>query len=163
MNIFSKEMLFSKNAAISAWIQPILSANGTLGGDSFAVEASNTYSSNYAWKAFDDVSANTYWSPGTTSTLAKTYYTFYNPEPLNVTQIECVCTANNYWSSIDSVEGGNDGTNWTSITKSSSGKPTITCVLNNSEFYKYYKIAFNKTENNSLRVKNITITATVYQ
>ena len=70
------------------WQQPVLSANGTMGGSKFAcaVSAYTLVTSGTvadAYGAFDN-NTNTYWRSGTTSGWIQ----FYNPVPLKVSAIK---------------------------------------------------------------------------
>lgn len=142
------------------WGAPILSANGTLGGSSFAVEASSEYSdTRAAYTAFDD--SSTYWRPSDCTILQT--YTFYNPVAINVTKIEYQFYSTTYNTTIDLIEGSNDNTNWTTITRADSTSSNIeTSTLDNSEFYKYYRTTFAAKSSGTYRLRNMAITATAH-
>lgn len=141
------------------WEQPILTANSTIGGSEFAVEASSESSTTYAaWKAFDDDSSSTYWRPSS-STETQTY-TFYNPDKINVTEIQYKFTSTTYNTTIDSIEGSNDNETWTTINRSdSTNSATITSTLSNTSSYKYYRTTFTPKSSGTYRLRNILITA----
>lgn len=121
------------------FIQPILSANGTLGGNSFAVSASSAQSGYEAWKGFDNDSS-TYWSVA--SGQSSGYYIIYNPAPINVTSV----LWENYHASgyqIDAltVYGSNDNSIWTEINSTLSENVNYVQIITlaNNDYYKYYK------------------------
>jgi hypothetical protein len=133
-------------ATTSSWTRPNLTANGTLGGDSFAVsaEAYSTSASYQAWRAVDNsTSTSYYWYSKSNGTR---YYTFYNPDALKVSQIICYFTASNYRSNSLYIEGSNNNSNWVSIESTysytTSSPYTGTLVLTNNDYYKYYRLRF---------------------
>ena len=124
--------------------QPIISSDGTLGEDSFALYASSEYSADYAaWKAFDEKS-NTEWAArGVPENLS---YIIYNPQPLNITKIEVVNRTTSENISTCQIEASNDNENWKTITpvitnsnNSALGEWKID-ISENQEYYNYYKI-----------------------
>ena len=72
-----------------AWTQPILLANGTIGGTSFACSAS--HEGVPAWAAFNGDNTtgdNAWWSNhGATSESNPCWIAWYNPTPLKISQI----------------------------------------------------------------------------
>lgn len=128
------------------WSQPKLTANGTIGGKKFAVEADGEYTgNNKAFHAFDN-NASTFWR--STPWLPKSI-TFYNPNPLKVTNLK-IYNANKYEPYIVDyvVYGSNNNSSWTKLTSGTNTNYTIGSSWNismssNKSYYKYYKI---KTE-----------------
>ena len=148
MNIFSKEMLFTN----SAWERPNLTANGTLGGNSFAVTSSLNSSDEY--KAVDG-STSTYFSFPRFTT-----FTFYNPTPLKVTQL-IARYPSSYYGKITDVVGSNTNSGWNTISFSRSGTTTETITLSNSTYYKYYRITLDRGSSSisTMRLGELLITA----
>lgn len=126
------------------YVQSVLSANGTLGGASEAVYASNVYSTYDAYKAGDN-NNSTYFE-----SLLNNYYTRYCVNPVKATSI----TIRNQPSGLGdfysiggyTLYGSNDNYNWVAL---ASGTNTVTDTdtswdinipLANQSFYKYYKI-----------------------
>ena len=150
MDIFSKEMLF---AGGGAWVRPNLTANGTLGGNAFAVMSSINRGDEY--KAVD----------GSSSTYAiltrYSYFTFYNPTPLKVTQLVALYTSSSYYGRVTDVLVSNNNSTWTAISVSRSGSTTETITLSNSTYYKYYQISFNRGSSSvsQIRLAELQITA----
>ena len=136
------------------WTRPNLTANGTLGGDSFAVSATR-YSTRYAYYAVDS-STSTYWRPSSTGTVE---YTLYNPNLLKITQMVFTYTGTSYRASTVTVQGSNDNTNWETVTSSYSGTTTGTLDMSsNTKGYKYYKLSL-VTYSSAIRMSNMEITA----
>lgn len=139
-----------------SFTQPVLSANGTLGGEAFAVAGAHR-SSNYAWYAFD-ASGTTYFRPASDSYDL----IFYNPNPLKVSQLVLTyssATYSDYPTTILSVS--DDNVTWTqlkSFTTSSAASQTL--AVDSSTGYLYYKITFTRGTN--VRLKNCDITAQEY-
>lgn len=136
----------------SAFTQPALSANGTMGGNSFAVEASSEYTtSTQAWKAFDnDITSGNAWE----SSTGTPWLTFYNPQALRVTNLQF----RNYYANTSAantpntvtVQGSNDNSNWTTLTTFNNTNYTANdtwsvSMTGNSSYYKYYRMNFTCT------------------
>lgn len=143
------------------WAQPVLSANGTVGGDSFAVEATTSSSSYPAYKAFDNT--NGYWIAQTVSA----YITFYNPKPLKVTNLHIKnpnYSDHNYASLAGVIYGSDDNLTWVEIaqyTNSVLGNLAEWDIdlSTNTKFYKYHKIQNTKSNKDWVGFAEITITA----
>lgn len=154
------KMLYVKKVIVDeVWQQPILSANGTMGGSEFACSASatNTESSGTAtdaWGVFDN-NTNTYWRSGTTSGWIQ----FYNPVPLKVSAIKW-----GYFYSYPTggnVQGSNDGTTWTALnTWTNSSEADFTINLSTQQYYKYYRINITGVNKDVIHAHSLTITAT---
>ena len=130
------------------WVQPTLSDNGTMGGNSFACDASGSQSGHPAWHALDGtISSTNYWqSVSTTSTPG--YFYFYNPVPIKVTAIKLytyqVSTGNYYLEG--KVQACNDNSSWVDVSSNYhvdylSGTVTVDT---NGEFYNYYRLVCTK-------------------
>ena len=138
------------------WTQPVLTANGTMGGGSFAVSA--TKENNPAYYAVDG-DASSYWQAG--SAVGHSFI-FYNPNPLNVTKLVFTYYDGGYGYAIRSgiLYGSNDNSEWTQI-KAFTSYVTTWDVSDNTKFYKYYKIEVvsGGSDANIVDVKNLSITA----
>ena len=155
-----------------SWTQPILSANGTMGGSSFAVEANSEYSSTYAaWKAFDGIknSNSNYWHASAADPVPG-WLTFYNPEKLNVTNI---ALTNYTYSGLGvptsgTIYGSDDNSTWTELKTWTNSNVTAGATWNidlssNTSFYKYHKIYMaTDNDNDRLTLAEVEITATEY-
>ena len=142
------------------WVQPILSANGTLGGSTFAVVASSELKAGYeAFQAFRANDDATYWHSAA-QTDKKWFLTFYNPTALKVSKLDLRIHATDDIPSGGILQGSNNGTSWVDICNFTNTTALNQCdqfsidASNNSTFYKYYKILF--TGSNSASYVNIT-------
>lgn len=126
-----------------SWTQPKLSANGTMGGSSFACHANSEYSSSYAaWHAFDGVkSSSNAWIIN--NPPSNKYITAYSPTPIKVSKIN-VYNRNAYSVKAGAIYGSNDNSTWTTLksfsnSTTASGK-TWTITVNATDYYKYIKL-----------------------
>lgn len=152
--------LYVKNVMVDEpWQQPVLSANGTMGGSGFACSVSaykleTSGSVADAYGAFDN-DANTYWRSGTTSGWIQ----FYNPVPLKVSAIKW-----GYFYSYPTggnVQGSNDGETWTTLTTwTNSSEADFTISLNHQDHYRYYRINVTGVNKDVIHAHSLTITAT---
>ena len=131
--------LINKGLDINDFTQPILTANGTLGGSKFAVYASAESSTTYtAYKAMDGDTSTT-WRPASASAT----FTLYNPKPLCVNNLSISYSYTSYTSTIAKIEISDDNVNWTEITFVQGGtSPNFEYTLNNTSFAKYYRLTF---------------------
>ena len=152
----------------SPWTQPVLTSNGTLGGNKFAVQSkSNTSGSYHDWQAFDG-NVNTWWISGETGTNAdaNANYYIYNPVPLHITNIYVNGGSYYYEGRFNKlvVFGSNDNSNYTLIDNiQTTLQSTYNLQIKNNKGYKYYKFNFQNTNNPSpgyISIKEITLTAT---
>lgn len=142
-------------AILQTFSQPTLSSNGTMGGTSFACTANSDTSD--AYRVFRYGS----WEPSS-SVCSKdgATLTFYNPSPLNISQIKIEYWSSSYAADSLLLEGSNDNASWetlenTTYDYSSSSYQYINS--NNTKAYNYYKITFFSTS--SVWVEGLTITA----
>lgn len=134
---------YYKNAIVeTTFVRPNLTANGTLGGDSFAVGGYYWHpqtGNNSIYTLFD---GNT--STGCTCTAYNGggYIIFYNPLPLKVTSVQ----NDHIWYAGDwydvTISGSNDGTNWTDLGYFSHGL-TTKCEISNPQYFNYYRLYNN--------------------
>lgn len=130
-----------------AFQQPILTANGTLGGDSFAVASYNAEANYPIWQGFDGSTSTNWLSNGDASS---TYFIFYNPIPIKVTSLQITNRTGvdqQYNRAIRSgtVYGSNDNETYTQIGIFTNSDYTIGSIWSidlstNTNYYKYYKV-----------------------
>lgn len=133
------------------WTQPTLSANGTMGGASFAVSASAA--TNPAYYAFDSNSA-TYWRSGT----ALGWIQFYNPIPLLVSNIRWGYFYN--YPIGGTVQGSNDGTTWDTVASwSNSAAADFDIQLSSNIGYKHHRINITGVNRDVIHSTQLSITA----
>lgn len=146
----------------TTFTQPVLSANGTLGGSNFAVYSPNEYNGNYAYRTFDN-NNSTDWDANATST----YITFYNPNALKLSSINYISTAyggGGYNPVSWTIYGSNDNSTWTSLTSNTSGRVGANVTvpteipLANRDFYKYYKFNIASTLDGNILLAGFVLT-----
>lgn len=166
---------WSTQGGIIPFIQPVLSANGTIGGSSFAVLADSEFNRSgnldYAWHAFDGnthVSAtypSTFWN----STSGQPHWIeFYNPSLLVVTNIKIYNGENGSVPKDWEFQYSDDGTTWTTL---ESGTNTVTGtgidwnfnVANSGShrYYRFYTSTSQGTYSTYTTITEITITGSV--
>ena len=123
--------------------QPVLSANGTIGGSSFAVTAVNTDSRTQPYYAFDSNKSDTF-TAGWLSKASNNYLEWYNPNPINITklviQYQTSSASSVGYISSWKIAASNDNINYTNIlsgTTSNYGVATIT--ISHTGYYKYWR------------------------
>lgn len=124
--------------------QPNLTENGTMGGDTCAVEsdvAQYPDETVAVYKGFDGNTGTLFHSLNT----AVGYFTYYSPNPICVTKITFTNqgTGNSRASASGTIYGSNDNTNWTTITtytNSSTSAVWDIDLSSNTNYYKYYKL-----------------------
>ena len=131
------------------WIQPVLTSNGTIGGDSFAVIGSTNYAGGY-WAAFDNNPATRWHSNGG----MPQWMVMYNPEPLRLKKF-IITTSNDGGHkgvTAGAVLGSNDNATWEHIcdwtNNVTAQGATWEIVVNSQKYYKYHKLNITKTAYN---------------
>ena len=129
------------------WEQPVLTANGTMGGDSFAVSSNvSQYSGNDVYYLFN---GNTTTSFHSTSGVTTGYIDLYNHNPLKITNIlvnnQNASQSANRASTAGNIYGSNNGSDWELITSYTNTVQGINEQWNidlssNTKGYKYYRI-----------------------
>lgn len=154
-----------------AWQQPVLTANGTMGGDSFAVSSNvNSTSGRELWKAFDGNSNNDdRWQ--SVSTNGTVTFDFYNPQPLKLHSL--VLNYGNgesyYYPKEVIIQGSDDGNSWNDLTTLTNNAyaASFNIQVNSSYGYKYHRlkfVSFNgyNSDNMYVLIRELIITAKVY-
>ena len=158
-----------KTITETAWTQPILSANGTLGGNKFAVGINVTQHYINIWTCFNGQTDTGHITPDNgIYTPATVEITIYNPIPLNIKKFTLSQGSTNASGGLHAgtIYGSNDGANWVKVGTYSgltAQGSTITEYINlpnNNAYYKYHKISNTEGGYNGVVVKEITLTAT---
>lgn len=150
------------------FVQPVLTSNGTIGGDAFAVEMDSQLDADRpAWKAFD---GNTVLNSPYTDQLSTTsghphWVKFYNPHPLSVSKITIFNGADNCMPLDWEFQYSDDNSEWHTLT---SGTNTVLTangewsfdVANsgNHKYYRFYTTSGAGTDNSYLGLTEIQIT-----
>lgn len=140
------------------WVQPVLTANGTMGGDSFAVSATNN-NEGEPYRMFDGDTSSSYYCQcrAESGTI-----TFYNPQKICVTNINITGWTDSNWQVKNCVlSGSNDGISWEQISTYNDAFISYNWALSNTNYYKYYKIDWVRNGSYGLLWREITLTATV--
>lgn len=155
------------------WEQPVLSENGTVDGDSFAVWTNaGYYSSYYPYKPF--ASSTSYgWLSSSSSVSASNpaYYGMYFPETACLTQIVQLNRSDGSSETLGdfTVEASNDNDTWVTLATFSNRTYTAGTQLtfdlsDNVSFYRYYRLNITSNAAGSsgrVSVGMLTLTATL--
>ena len=131
------------SATVKTFTRPNLTANGTLGGSSFAVSGTGTVGSNQPYTAMDsDTSTSKYWWVSMTAGT-NSEFIFYNPKPLKVASLVIGYQSNSttWQASTIVVQGSNDNQKWIDIATSAyvSGI-SRTVTVNSTRYFKYHRL-----------------------
>ena len=148
----------------SNFVQPILTSNGTMGGDSFACTAVSEYRP--AYYMFDGKAeyGGPEWAAYSFAFTGNVWFSFYNPNPIKIYSFTSYFHNNNgYGYNINSgtVYGSNDYNSWDTIsTFSGLSGATVTVNVNSTKYYKYYKVHIDRNQGaNQVCINQINITA----
>lgn len=145
------------------WTQPILTENGTMGGNSFACSSDTILSPRDAWYAFD----------GTLGTDNDTFLLksnsgslyFYNPEPLKISKLT---VTNRDEKNVRAIRrgifyGSNDFIMWNELCQFTNSDFTRNGVweitVNSMVAYKYYKFLMKQGDGTYVGLNELDITA----
>lgn len=153
------------------WSQPILTSNGTLGGNSFAVAASSEYAGQEVWKAFDgQTSGENYFRSKYIDIGATHTVTIYNPTALKISNIAYLNTGQTIVIPVSyTIYGSNTNSNWTQLTTGTNSVYTAGQTWNmslsgNTNYYKYYKLDLkNGNSTGYIMCMELTVTAKYQQ
>ena len=144
---------------VSTFTRPNLTADGTMGGASFAVSASSTYSTSYpAYRAVDDNASNTQWRSNSSDSAPT--FTFYNPAQLKISQLEFQWANTTYKATNFTLYASNDGLTWEQIGSYALASATVnTVAISQTSWYKYFRLNFTRNSTNYLTLRDLRITA----
>lgn len=148
------------------WTQPVLSANGTIGGDSFACAASSVLTGNAAYQAFQAFDNSTYLWTSAKNQQNNSWLEWYNPKKIAITTLK-FWTGGDYGMGVIKnfkIQASNDNSTWVDIetgATSSNANVTITKNINTNQGYKYWRIfVINTWDNMYAGIDDVVITAT---
>lgn len=122
------------------FVQPVLTSDGVIGGDRFAVTMSQVADAYYPYLAFDG-KADTYLRTGY---VQPQWVLMYNPNPLNISKIEYIHNDNNFWATSLDIQASVDGSNnsWITLLSLTGLKlQNYTWDINTKgKYYKYYRL-----------------------
>ena len=140
----------------ASWEQPVLTSNGTLGGNSFAVSGVTYGTHRDLWNMFDN-NLNTFYDPSDGPNWYPVVFTVYNTNPICITKIQYVGISTYYQSKVQ-VQGSNDNSTWTNLgTYNLASGSTQTANITNTQFFNYYKF----TGEGYSMVPEVKLTATI--
>ena len=148
------------------WTQPVLTANGTIGGDSFAVAMDSQHLSLYAWYAFDGITTYQQYKQAHTAKGQPHWIEFYNPEPIVVTKMTVYNGGSNVCPLDWQFQCSDDNSTWTTLT---SGTNTVYTAggmwsfdVSNSgahQYYRFYTTSGYGIDSGYLGISEFVITA----
>lgn len=147
----------------SDWIQPILTSNGYKGGREFAVSALNTDSRTKPYFVFDNNLSDNY-NAGWLSKASNNYLQWYNPNPINITQLNILYQTTSA-SSVGYItnwiiRASNDGDNFIDIIEGTTGNYGNTVIsISHERYYKYWRIYPISWSSEWYAIINMNITA----
>ena len=131
---------------VPEFVQPVLTADGTLGGSAFAVYASNYHSADYAtYKAFNGSTSDGY-SSSVNPSSQTIYLTMYNPVAIKISSLKFTNVPSGLTSSSPnafSVQGSNDNSGWTTIgsfTNTNNTNGVTWSISLSGDYYKYHRL-----------------------
>lgn len=151
---------------ISNWAQPVLTSNGTMGGNSFAVNQSSVLGSvegDGAWLAFDGKGSGTRWHSA--KNLPQSI-AWYNPKPLKITNVKVTnrSTDGSYPNAYQ-LQYSDDTINWTTTNSGNgTGGDSVSwnIAVTHTGFHKYWRLYITSatgSNSNYVAIGGIDITA----
>lgn len=128
----------------NTFVQPILTENGIIGGNTFACAALNTDTRTAPYMAFDSNKANAF-TAGWLSKATNNYFEWYNPKALNISKLEIQYMTSNssavgYLTSW-TIQASNDGETFIDILSGTDGNFGLTTInIQHSGYYKYWRL-----------------------
>lgn len=125
------------------WLQPVMSENGIMGGNTFAVACSTAKDNIFEML---NAGAGGTVSVDTLPNAAPQWVSFYNPEPIKVTRIDLGQLKDNqlqyYYITAYEIQGSLDGEDWTTVFSAANlaAVQMLTAELPDCGFYHYYRI-----------------------
>lgn len=160
----------------TAWTQPVLTSNGTIGGTAeLAVTATSRYSTTYDyWKSFKSVKTDKYsWASVDGPSYPQTY-TMYTYKPIKIASIsiknETKPDAGDGPGEMKAfkLQASNDNSTWVDLysgtNNNNTSASTWSFTVNSEEYYQYHRFYITSTNDSSspyyVTIGYPTITAT---
>lgn len=153
-----------------AWTQPTLTANGTMGGDSFACSQQAYYTETdgrkqEAWRMFSSGTAEE-WQINSVSTSSTYWAKFYNPEVIKISKFQVINPSSGVSNNSPAkvvLYGSNDDSTYTEMGVLTDITTTASAVfdlyLTHSDWYKYYKVEVTPRNTAAVAIGRLKITA----
>lgn len=152
------------------FVQPVLTENGTMGGDSFACDQSTYYTENSgdeqkAWYVFDGKFNGQEWQVNSVSLTTWYWLSWYNPQPIKISKVGVTNAAGQYSMLAWKLQGSNDNSTWTDLTTGTNENVSAVTTWymeipeEKQGFYKYYRIYCQPRSTTALMIRELTITA----
>ena len=165
---YTMSITLEESSYVNPFIQPELTANGTMGGDSFACNQNAYYSSTtLAWRCFkawdgSSIGESDRWQINSVSTSTYYYIEWYNPSAILVNKLTIYNAESSYTVRDYILQGSNDYSTWANII---SGTNTNTAgkgmweinVPDNMDAYKYFRLQCKPNTGTSLQICKIYI------
>lgn len=171
MSTYDHFEYYKKN--YKTFTRPNLTANGTMGGSSFACDQQGYYTDpgrpQQAWYCFDGNRTTTgnEWQINSVNTGAYYWISWYNPEPLKLILVQ-ICNSSGEYSVKDYIlSGSDDNTLWTELVSGTNNNTTglglwIITVPESTKEYKYWKLECKPRSSTSLMILEISLPGAKY-
>lgn len=154
-------------AQYQLWTQPVLTSNGTMGGDTFGCdqeayyEAGSVEPPQQMFYLFSNMSGE--WQINTVSTSKFYWGKFYSPVPIVLSQISFANFDPTYAPNYIKVYGSNDDSSYTLIGEHSSWGQTTGFVpvplIGEQQLWKYFKVEIRPRAADAVMLSRVQVTA----
>lgn len=152
------------------FVQPVLTENGTMGGDTFACDQSNYHTEDSgdeqkAWYVFDGKFNGQEWQVNTVKLDTWYWLSWYNPQPIKISKVGVTNAAGQYSILAWKLQGSNDNSTWTDLTTGTNENVSAVTTWymeipeEKQSFYKYYRIYCQPRVTTALMIRELTLTA----
>lgn len=149
----------------TSWSSPRLTSNGTIGGSSFATQASSEIDgTRKAWRAFDNSNSDPERDCWHSVNSLPQWLEFYNPVPISINTIVMTnrATTANYLVKTWKLQYSDNNSNWTDLggsrTQANGVSVSTTYNINaQSQLHKYWRLYITDIYQNGLDNYYVTI------
>lgn len=171
MSIYDHFEYYKKN--YKAFTRPNLTANGTMGGSSFACDQQSYYNGDktpqQAWYVFDGnyTSGGNEWQINSVKTNNYYWIKWYNPKPLKLSQLKIYNSAGNLSVKDYILQGSDTDGNWTDIVSGTNENTDtnaswIINVPSSAKEYKYWQLQCKPRSTTSIMILEIQFPNATY-